>query len=294
MADEHKILAIIVLRRLLGIGLLILAGGLITASLVRFSPGFGVEEKELDSRLTSQSIAAIQESHKSERSVVAFYMTFLGGLFHGDLGESHLFSCPISDLLRERWPVSLRSILCGLTIAWLSVFLLASTVVMMRNSVLNTVTSALAGALLAVPIAMIAFFGVILGYGASFALIIAISPPLFRYVRNILGASISKTYIISARAKGIGVPRIFWWHVLPSALPQLVGLAGVSINMAIGALIPIELLCDSPGVGQLALQAALARDLPLLVSLTLVMTVVIMLSNMLAEVFGELFVMRVA
>jgi peptide/nickel transport system permease protein len=294
MLGEARVFGIIVLRRLFWIGLLVLAGGLITATLVRFSPGFGVEENELDNRLSSRSILAIQESHKSERSVVAFYVAFLAGLFHGDLGESHLFSCPISELLRQRWRVSVRSIVYGLSTAWLVVFVLASTVVMMRNSVLSTVVSGFAGALLAIPIAMVAFFGIIFGYGASFALMLAVSPPLFRYVRNILGASFCKSYIIAARATGIGVARIFWWHVLPSALPQLVGLVGVSISMAIGALIPIELLCDSPGVGQLALQAALARDLPLLVSLTGVVTIVVMLSNMIAEVSGELCLMRVA
>lgn len=39
--------------------------------------------------------------------------------------------------------------------------------------------------------------------------------------------------------------------------------------MALGAAIPLEALSDSPGVGQLAWQAALNRDLPLLTSITL-------------------------
>jgi peptide/nickel transport system permease protein len=54
--------------------------------------------------------------------------------------------------------------------------------------------------------------------------------------------------------------------------------------MALGAAIPIEVLCDSPGIGQLAWQAALSRDLPVLVSLTLMITLVSAFCNSLASV----------
>jgi ABC-type dipeptide/oligopeptide/nickel transport system permease component len=54
----------------------------------------------------------------------------------------------------------------------------------------------------------------------------------------------------------------------PSALlaladPQGLALAGVSATIALSAAIPVEVICDSPGIGQLAWQAATARDLPL-------------------------------
>jgi len=57
-----------------------------------------------------------------------------------------------------------------------------------------------------------------------------------------------------------------------NAAPQLAGLAGIALVLAFGAIIPIEALCDVPGVGQLAWKAALARDLPLLCALALVIT----------------------
>jgi ABC-type dipeptide/oligopeptide/nickel transport system permease component len=61
-------------------------------------------------------------------------------------------------------------------------------------------------------------------------------------------------------SQGLGSAAIFWRHVLPV----------VSFAIAFGAAIPIEALCDSPGLGQLAWQAALSRDLPLIVNVTLV------------------------
>jgi ABC-type dipeptide/oligopeptide/nickel transport system permease component len=56
--------------------------------------------------------------------------------------------------------------------------------------------------------------------------------------------------------------------------------------MAVGAAIPIEALCGLAGVGQLAWQAALARDLPLLVNITILVTLVTLLANSGADVIS--------
>ena len=64
----------------------------------------------------------------------------------------------------------------------------------------------------------------------------------------------------------------------------LVALAGVSVTLAFGASIPIEALADSPGIGQLAWRAALGRDLPVLVTVTLLLTVVTVFANIIADI----------
>jgi len=66
-------------------------------------------------------------------------------------------------------------------------------------------------------------------------------------------------------------------------LPELLALAGVSISMAVGASIPVEALCDSPGVGQLIWQAAQARDLPVLINVTLLITALTVTANLMAD-----------
>ena len=56
------------------------------------------------------------------------------------------------------------------------------------------------------------------------------------------------------------------------ASAELLALAGATVSLAFGAAIPLEVVCDSPGLGHLAWQAATARDLPVLVALTLLVT----------------------
>jgi peptide/nickel transport system permease protein len=64
----------------------------------------------------------------------------------------------------------------------------------------------------------------------------------------------------------------------------MIALAGITVSIALGASIPVESLCGLPGVGQLAWQAALSRDLPLLVNLTVLVTLVTLLANSGADV----------
>jgi ABC-type dipeptide/oligopeptide/nickel transport system permease component len=51
----------------------------------------------------------------------------------------------------------------------------------------------------------------------------------------------------------------------------------------VGAIIPIEAICDAPGLGRLAWQAALSRDLPLLVDLTMLIALTTSTTMAIAE-----------
>ena len=77
--------------------------------------------------------------------------------------------------------------------------------------------------------------------------------------------------------------RILLRHVLPVSGPQFLALAGISVSMAFGACIPVETLCDLPGIGQLAWKAAMARDLPVLICLTMMLTAITQLCNSASE-----------
>ena len=92
--------------------------------------------------------------------------------------------------------------------------------------------------------------------------------------------------MLTARAKGLGNIRVLLWHILPGAAPQLLALAGVSVSLAFTAAIPVEALCDIPGIGQLAWKAALGRDVALLVNLTMIVTLVTIIANSLSEMTG--------
>ena len=69
----------------------------------------------------------------------------------------------------------------------------------------------------------------------------------------------------------------------------MLALAGVSVSMALGAAIPVEALCGISGIGQLAWQAALGRDLSLLVTVTVLVTVVTLAANTGSDLAMDIF-----
>jgi peptide/nickel transport system permease protein len=272
--------------RLLWLVALSLAGGLVSATLVRFAPGYGVDERELDPRLSSATLESIREANQMHFSVLRYYGHFLNGVVHGDLGESQWLQQPVASLIRERFPVTLRSVLLGMAAAWTTALAASLAVAFFRGFVLDLSGTVLTGVLIALPTAVVAMLGVYSGAPVSVALAIVLFPKLFRYLRNLLAQVQAQPHVLAAQARGIGQGRILAWHVVPNVAPALFALVGVSLSMAFGAAIPIEALCDSPGIGQLAWQAALNRDLPLIMNLTLLVTLITVGANWLAN-FGE-------
>src|SRR5437660_11446121 len=105
------------------------------------------------------------------------------------------------------------------------------------------------------------------GGPGSLPIALVVFPRIFRYSRNLLLQSYSLPHVLTAKAKGLHSTRMLLWHVLASAAPPLLALVGVPVSMALGAAIPIEVICDSLGMRKLAWQAALGRDLTLVVDI---------------------------
>jgi peptide/nickel transport system permease protein len=137
------------------------------------------------------------------------------------------------------------------------------------------------------PAAVLAILFVIARAPGRLVLGLIVFPKIFRYARSLLVRSAAMPHVLTARAKGAGTLRILFWHILPVAAPQLLALAGVSVSLAFAAAIPVEALCDLPGIGQLAWKAALGRDLELLVNLTMIVTAVTLLANSAADLLGS-------
>jgi peptide/nickel transport system permease protein len=271
-------------RKLVAIAALVLLGGLLSATLVRLAPGFDADERELDPSLNAESVRALRQSRAGEHNILHFYAGYLRRAIHGDLGTSHALGQPVQSLLRERWPVTVRVAGVGLLLAWLLASTLALTACLWRQPAYEIFGITVSGAFLCIPAAVLALLSVILNAPGYLAIALIVFPKIYRYSRNLLAKAYTMPHITAARARGLGEGRILAWHVLPVAGPQMIALAGITISIALGASIPVEALCVLPGIGQLAWQAALSRDLPLLVNLTVLVTLVTLLANSGADV----------
>jgi len=273
-----------IVRHLLSIAALVLLGGLLSATLVRMAPGFDTDERALDPSLNAESIRALRANRAGEQNILHFYAAYLRGAIHGDLGTSHALGQPVSHLLRERWPVTLRVAGIGLLLGWLLASTLAFTSCLWPRPLYEILGTTVSGAFLCIPAAVLALASVIFNAPGYLAIALIVFPKIYRYSRNLLSKTYALPHITAARARGLAELRILSFHVLPVVGPQLIALAGITVSLALGASIPVESLCGLPGIGQLAWQAALSRDLPLLVNLTVLVTLVTLLANSGADV----------
>jgi peptide/nickel transport system permease protein len=272
---------------LLALAATLLLGGLLSATLVRLAPGFDVDERELDPHLSVESVQALRDARKQDQNIFHFYFSYMKRALRGDLGTSLALGQPVRTLLQERAPATVRLLSLGLGMAWIAALVLALSASWLRLTAYDATNTMLSGTLLCLPAAVLSLLSVLWNMPAALAIALIVFPHIYRYARNLLSKAYALPHILAARAKGLDEGHILFWHVIPGIAPQLLALAGVSVSMAMGAAIPVEALCGIAGVGQLAWQAALARDLPLLVNITVLVTLVTLLANSGADVIGQ-------
>jgi peptide/nickel transport system permease protein len=260
-----------------------LMASLAGAMLIRIAPGFTSDDQEINSGLSAQSIQAIRRAHLSDANIPRFYGQYLASLLRGDLGTSRSLNQPVKDLLRDRLPVTLVNLAFALAAGWLLGLALAIAAQRWNFPALKFLANGLSGTFISTPSAALALVFLLLRWPPAFAAALLVFPKIYRYAQNLLQQSSEMPHVLTARAKGAGPWRVLAWHIAPIALPQLIALVGVSISIGIGVLLPIEVVSDVAGIGQLAWHAAQARDLPLLVNLTMVVTFMTVCATLISD-----------
>lgn len=122
----------------------------------------------------------------------------------------------------------------------------------------------------------------------SMAPAVALGIPVSAMIARVLRASIlealSSDYVLLARLKGMSGTRVLWVEALPNAITPTLQLTGVQFAFMLGGTVLIERLFSYPGIGGLAINAVIARDLPLIQGIVLTFALLFVLINLLVEV----------
>jgi peptide/nickel transport system permease protein len=265
--------------RTLAIVLLVIVGSTI---LVRLAPGYLSDAREIDSRYGDAVRAEL--SAEAERSGTLAHLLsaeFLGWM-RGDGGVSRQYGVPVSELILPRLEVTGGLMLRSLVLAWtlaLCASLLSSAA--RKSSVLWQAPAAL---LLAVPTAAMATLCLLAGYGGPvLVMALLLSARDFKFLHHTLRKAWFDPHLLQARAQGVKAHRLIFGFVLPSVRSQLCALASLSIVTALSALVPVEVIFNVPGLGQLAWNAALNRDLPVLLSVTIIVALAVALAGLASD-----------
>ena len=104
-----------------------------------------------------------------------------------------------------------------------------------------------------------------------------------RLTRSSLVDVLNQDYIRTARSKGISKYRIVLRHSLRNAMIPPVTLLGIQFGLLITGAVITEEVFARPGLGQLLLQAILAKDIPLVQALVVYMTAVYIFLNLIVD-----------
>jgi peptide/nickel transport system permease protein len=114
---------------------------------------------------------------------------------------------------------------------------------------------------------------------------LAEAAPLIRYTRSSMLEVIRQDYVTTARAKGLNERTVIWRHALRNALIPLITVVALNLPRLLGGAVVIEAVFAWPGMGTLAITAVQGRDYPVIMAINLITAVMILASNLLADVF---------
>ena len=260
------------LRRIARVVSLILLSLLATTVLMRFAPGYFADSNEMDPQHAAIAREQLQAQHQQESSLPILVKAQLGQWLHGDLGRSRHFGIPVSELMRDRIQSTgrllIESVLCG----WVLALVVAVPVSMRRGRSGEMLIAAPSALLLAIPVGALAMLCLIFDRGGPVLVLSAmIAARDFKLVYRLLRHTTQAPVLLFARAHGMRTLRIAQVHLLPMLLSEFFALAMSSFVLALSACVPVEVIFDAPGIGQLAWSAAMNRDLPVLLAVTLLM-----------------------
>lgn len=111
----------------------------------------------------------------------------------------------------------------------------------------------------------------------------ALAAEMIRYVRSNVRLVAHQNYVRTARAKGLGEWTTLRRHVVRNTLVSLLTLVGLQIPALVGGAAVTETVFSWPGMGRLIVEAALSRDYPLVMAITLLVAGTVISSNLIVD-----------
>lgn len=255
------------------------------------------------------TVAALRAELGLDRSLVERYLSWVGGLFTGDLGVSYTYRSPVSEIVAERLQVSLPLAVYALVLTVVIAFPVGMLAAGSRGGAVDTLFTGATQLGIAVPnfwfaLLLILLFSVNLGWFSAggfpgweagllpglqaltlpaIALALPQASILARVLRSSLIDTLSDDYIRTARAKGLSAGQALRRHALRNAMIPVFTIIGLQFSFLIAGAVIIENVFFLPGLGRLVLQAITQRDLIVVESVVMLLVLAVILVNFVVE-----------
>ena len=304
------------IKRLVTIPFVVLGVILINFTLFHVSPG-DPTSAYFSPTIKRETLETLREKMGVNASWGHQLYDWTRNVLHGDLGYSWSLHRPVGDVLKEAIPATLLLTLSALAINmllgcsfgvlsgvlgnrtggkliniialfiysmppfWLALFMIyifSTKLGILPPSGLNSIFFAQTGWLqnLLDRLAHLVLPATVLGLVGAAA--------TFRFVRANVAHALQEDYITLAHAKGLSSRRVFFRHALANSLLPVVTLLGLYLPLLLGGAFVIEVIFFFFCLGRITYGAVFAKDLPLLMAINLVVALLVIFGNLLADI----------
>lgn len=269
----------------------------------------------LGQQATPERIAAIHEQLNLNEPAWKRYVLWLGGLFVGDFGVSAATSQPVAALIGERVGASLFLMVAAAVISIPVGIIVGIWSALRRGRPTDTVITGISLVLAALPefvvgIALVALFATtvfqvlpavtmqppgtqVWDFPSQLVLpvlvlVLVVTPYIVRMMRATMLEVLDSGYVEMARLKGVPERRVIMRHALPHAIGPVAQVVAIQLAWMAGGVVVVEFLFRYPGLGQALIEAVNYRDVLVVVAITMIVAVIYVVVNLLADIVGIL------
>lgn len=246
---------------------------------------------------TEEYVASLRKEFGYDQPLPVQFLRFIEGAVRGDVGTSLRFRQPAMDLVLERLPATIELAVAAMAVALLVAVPLGISAAVHRGTLADRACMLVTLLGMSIPlfwlgISLILLLAVKLrwlpaaGRGTLDQLILpAITLATYpmgriaRITRSSLLEVLGLDYVRTARSKGLSERLVIYNHAFRNAMLPVITLVALQFGNLLGGAIVTEAIFSWPGVGQLALQAASTRDLPLVQASVLVTGAIFIVIN---------------
>jgi peptide/nickel transport system permease protein len=266
--------------------------------------------------MTAEKAAHLREIYGLDKPPVERYLTWVGNMLKGNLGDSLVHKQPVTTVMNNYVWNSFFIAIFSLILSWIIATFAGVFSAKFQYSLLDKIITLLVFLCMSLPsffigLLLIKFFALDLGWfpvgtmktsglnGSTWDQLIDIAWHMFlpvtvltmlstgsltRYFRTSMLEVIRQDYIRTARAKGLKERTVIFKHALRNAMLPAITLMGFELPSLFGGAIIMEKIFIWPGVGQVYLESISMRDYPFMLGFTVFISVLTLLGNLLSDV----------
>ena len=283
-----------------------------TFLLLHLVPG-GPAEVAIGPHYSPARVAAVNRALGLNKPLYTQFGIWFWNLLHGNLGVSYSSNQPVLRMIGQALPHTLELVVAAIIVSHVLAIVIGTVQGYYANTWFDHAVTAVSFFFWSMPLFWLAILVVLIfsidlgwfpsggitnvtashsGFGSYVAhtvlpagtLVLATVASWMRYMRSSMVDALVQDYVRTARSKGLSELRVVFKHALRNSLLPLITLLGLSIPSLFGGALVIEEIFNYPGMGLLFWTSAFNRDYPVLLGITVIVGVLTIVGNLLADI----------